>query len=135
MSGTSAPQGRPVAGLAPRYAALCLLGDIVCILLFSLGGHQSHEASTSQLVTLRIAWPFVVGCLVGWAVLTVRSWTAYAIRPAGLTVLAATYVLGLLLRVASGRGISGGFPIVTLVFLLLTMLGWRLVARLLRSRR
>ena len=114
---------------------LGLLADVVCVLVFSLAGHQSHEASASQLVTLRIAWPFLVGCLVGWAVVARRSWTAYRVWPAGTTVLAATYVLGLLLRLVSGRGISGGFPIVTIVFLAVTMLGWRLVVGFVRARR
>lgn len=119
--------GPTFAGMTAGLAVLCLLGDIACVLLFSLGGHQSHEASSSQLVTLRIAWPFVVGALVGWAVLARRSWTAYRTWPAGVTVLATTYVLGLALRLVSGRGISGGFPIVALLFLAITMLGWRFV--------
>lgn len=125
-----------IAGLAPRWAALCLIGDVICVLLFALGGHQSHEAGSSQLVTLRIAWPFLVGALVGWAVAAARSWSARRVWPGGVTILAATYVLGMLLRLVSGRGISGGFPLVTIIFLAITMLGWRaFVAAKLRYRR
>lgn len=128
--------GTTLAGLRPAYAGLCLLGDVVCVLLFSLGGHQSHEADSSQLVTLRIAWPFLVGLAVGWAVLVWRGWSARRVWPAGVAVLASSYVLGLLLRVATGYGISGGFPVVTLLFLAITMLGWRgFVAGKLRYRR
>lgn len=133
--GQNAPEPR-IAGLAPTWAVLCLLADVVCVLLFSFGGHQSHEAHSSQLVILRIAWPFLVGTLVGWAVLVRQSWSARIVWPAGVTVLAGTYVLGLVLRVASGRGISGGFPLVALLFLAITMLGWRgLVAARLHYRR
>jgi len=124
-----------IAGLAPKWAGLCLLADVVCILLFSLAGHQSHEADSSQMVTLRIAWPFLVGALVGWAVLVRNSWSARLVWPSGVTVLAATYVLGLVLRLVSGRGISGGFPLVTIIFLAITLLGWRaFVAAKLRYR-
>ena len=134
--GTAGSSTSRIAGLTAGWAALCLLGDVVCILLFSLGGHQSHEADSSQLVTLRIAWPFLVGALVGWAVVAKRSWTAYKIWPAGITVLASTFVLGMLLRLVSGRGISGGFPIVTIVVLFFLMIGWRFfVMGKLRYRR
>lgn len=125
-----------IAGLTSKWALACLLADVVCVLLFALGGHQSHEAHSSQAVTLRIAWPFLVGALLGWAILVRRSWSARLVWPAGVTVLAATYVIGMVLRLVSGRGISGGFPIVTLVFLAITMLGWRgFVAAKLRYRR
>lgn len=130
------PRSAPrIAGLAPRWAALCLVGDVVCVLLFALGGHQSHEAGSSQLVTLRIAWPFLVGALAGWVIVAARSWSARRVWPGGVTILAATYVLGMLLRLVSGRGISGGFPVVTIIFLAITMLGWRaFVAAKLRYR-
>ena len=125
-----------IAGLAPRWALLCLLADVICVLLFALGGHQSHEAASSQVVTMRIAWPFLVGALVGWAVLVRQGWPARAIWPAGAAVLAATYLLGLVLRLISGRGVSGGFPLVTIIFLAITMLGWRaFVTAKLRYRR
>jgi len=55
--------------------------------------------------------------------------------PEGGVVLAVTYVLGMILRVLSGRGIAGGFLVVAALFLALTLLGWRGVVRLAARRR
>jgi len=41
-----------------------------------------------------------------------------------------TYVLGMALRAASGRGLAVGFLIVAAIFLAATMLGWRGVVSL-----
>ncbi|MFT4082969.1 MAG: DUF3054 domain-containing protein [Nocardioides sp.] len=123
---------RTVATLAPVHAGLCFAGDVVCVLLFALGGHQSHEASSSQLVTLRIAWPFLVACALAWLMLVWRSWDARRIVPAGVTVWLTTFVVGMALRLVSGRGVELAFLIVSLVFLGLTMIGWRCAAGLRR---
>ena len=56
------------------------------------------------------------------------------LRPEGIVVLAVTYVLGMVLRVVSGRGIAVGFLVVAAVFLALTMLGWRAVVRVVAQR-
>jgi hypothetical protein len=58
--------------------------------------------------------------------LTRRIW------PEGAVVVVVTYVLGMGLRVLSGRGIAPAFLVVAAVFLTLTMLGWRAVARFAR---
>ena len=50
-------------------------------------------------------------------------------------VLAVTYVLGMALRAASGRGLAPAFLVVAGAVLALTMLGWRAVAHLVARRR
>jgi FtsH-binding integral membrane protein len=107
----------------------------VCVFLFAFGGKSSHEAGSSDWVVLAIVWPFVVAVLVAHVVLNVRDRSTRRVWPEGATILAATYVLGLVLRVVSGRGIEIAFLVVAALFLALTMLGWRAVVRLTRRPR
>lgn len=118
-----------------RAWILPLLLDLVCVLVFAVAGKGSHEAGRSEWVVLLIVWPFAVGVLAAHAVLLARGRSARPVRPAGVAVLATTYVLGMVLRVVSGRGIAVGFLVVAAVFLAVTMLGWRAVADLVDRRR
>jgi hypothetical protein len=112
-----------------------LLADLVCVVAFAAGGKSAHDESSTWWVIARIAWPFALACLLGWAYLLRRRWDPRRWRPAGFAVLASTYVLGMVLRLISGRGIAIGFLIVAAVFLSLTMLGWRFVAAAWATRR
>lgn len=121
--------------LSTRRPLWPLLVDLVCVVAFAAGGKSAHDESQTWWVIARIAWPYLVACLLGWLVVWRRGWDPLRWRPAGVLVLAATYVLGMVLRVLSGRGIAVGFLIVAICFLALTLLGWRLVATLVRHRR
>lgn len=112
-----------------------LAADLVCVVAFAAGGKSAHDESSTWWVIARIAWPFALACLLGWAYVARRGWDPRQWRPAGLAVLASTYVLGMVLRLISGRGIAIGFLIVAIIFLSLTMLGWRLVAGWVTRRR
>ncbi|WP_017935803.1 DUF3054 domain-containing protein [Nocardioides sp. Iso805N] len=112
-----------------------LVADLVCVVAFAAGGKSAHDESSTWWVIARIAWPFALACLLGWAYVARRGWDPRQVRPAGIAVLAATYVLGMVLRLISGRGIAIGFLIVAIIFLSLTMLGWRLVAGWVTRRR
>lgn len=113
---------------------LPLVIDLVCVVAFAAGGKSEHEASAAWWVIARIAWPYLVACLLGWLVVARRGWDPLRWRPAGITVLASTYVLGMALRLLSGRGVALGFLIVAACFLTVTMLGWRGLATLARRR-
>lgn len=102
-----------------------LLADLVCVVAFAAGGKSEHDESAAWWVIARIAWPFLVACLLGWLVVVRRGWDPLRWRPAGIAVLASTYVLGMALRLLSGRGIAPGFLIVAICFLTVTLLGWR----------
>jgi FtsH-binding integral membrane protein len=108
--------------------------DLVCVVAFAAGGKSAHDESSTWWVIARIAWPYLVACLLGWLVVVRRGWDPLRWRPAGIAVLASTYVLGMVLRLLSGRGIAVGFLIVAICFLALTMLGWRAIAALVRRR-
>ena len=128
---TTAADTRP----SVRTLGLVLLADLVCVVAFAAAGKGSHEAGASPWVVAAIVWPFVVAVLVAHAGLVRVGRPTERVWPEGAVVVAATYVLGLGLRVVSGRGIAPGFLVVTLIFLALTMLGWRAVRRLVVARR
>ena len=112
-----------------------LLTDLVCVVAFAAGGKDAHDESATWWVIGRIAWPYALACLVAHVVVWRRGWDPLRLRPAGVTVLATTYVLGMVLRVVSGRGIAVGFLVVAAIFLTATMLGWRLLSAAWRRRR
>jgi hypothetical protein len=114
-----------MATLARRLLPIVL--DLVCVLVFAFGGKSSHEASDANTVVLKIVWPFAVAVIIGWAGAIWNGMRGLRVWPGGVTILAVTYVLGMALRLVSGRGIAVGFLIVALLFLALTMLGWRLI--------
>jgi len=111
-----------------------LLADLLCVLALALGGKNSHEPGESDWILLAIAWPFAVAAVVAHVVLMSRGRATRRVWPEGTIVLAVTYVAGMLLRAASGRGLAPGFLIVAAIFLAVTMLGWRLVVQLVMSR-
>lgn len=116
-----------------RGPALAFLVDLVFVLAFVLIGRGSHDENPigGALTTL---WPFATGLVVGW--LIARAWTSpVSIVPTGLILWISTVAIGMLLRVASGQGVQLSFVIVASVVLGVFLLGWRLVARLVRRRR
>ena len=112
-----------------RWAAP-LAVDLVCLLVFAVAGKGSHEPGAAASVVLAIVWPFAAAALLAHAGLLRSGRRASRPWPEGAVVLGVTYVLGLALRALSGRGLALGFLVVGLLFLALTLLGWRLVVRL-----
>jgi FtsH-binding integral membrane protein len=108
---------------------------LACVLVFALAGKTSHEASDSDWVVLAIVWPFALAVVLVHAGLVLRERPTRRLWPEGAVVLAVTYLVGMLLRVASGRGIAVAFLIVAVLFLALTMLGWRGLVQLALRRR
>ena len=107
-----------------------LLADLGCVLALALGGKSTHEAGESGWMVLVIGWPFAVAAVLAHAWLASRERDALPIWPEGVTVLAATYAIGMVLRAISGRGLAPGFLVVAALFLTATMLGWRAMALL-----
>ena len=104
--------------------------DLVAVLVFALVGRRSHAHGLTLGGVLETAAPFLCGTAAGYlvAALTLdgapRSWQFGAI------VVAATVVVGMLLRRLATTGTAPSFVVVATLFLAATMLGWRLVARL-----
>ncbi|WEG09769.1 DUF3054 domain-containing protein [Microbacterium horticulturae] len=120
--------------LRPSRAVWPLVADIVIVVVFAIIGRASHGEALSLGGIATTTWPFLVALLVGWTALF--AWRA-PVRPVriGLPLWAVTVAGGMLLRVVSGQGTAVPFIIVASVFLLLTLVGWRVVATLVRRRR
>jgi hypothetical protein len=113
-------------------ALLAAIVDLVLVVAFVLIGRASHnEGLLGTLVTL---WPFLAGLAIGW--IGSRAWrTPFTLRWTGLTIWAATVIVGMLLRAVAGQGVQLGFVIVTTVVLATFLLGWRAIAQFVLRRR
>lgn len=109
-----------------------IAADLVCVFALAVGGKQSHEPGEALGTVLAIAWPFALAAGLAHAWLVPRARPTDRVWPEGATVWAVTYVLGMVLRGLSGRGLAPAFLVVAGAFLAATMLGWRLVALLVR---
>jgi len=130
---TDAPAGsrpRPAAGAV----ALAVVLDVVSVLVFAAGGRATHSVDSPLTAVATIAWPFLVGLAVAWVVL--RAWRRPFAWPVGVGAWVLTWVVGMVLRAATGAGLAVPFLVVSALFLAATLVGWRLVAALaLRLRR
>lgn len=108
--------------------------DALCILVFAIAGNDAHDSGAVATV-LRIAWPFWTGLALTWVILLRLRRRPQLIWPAGVCVVAGTYLVGMALRGLTGHGLAPAFLIVAAIFLTLTLVGWRAVAALLRHRR
>ena len=114
---------------------LPVVADLGCVLALAIGGKGTHEAGESDWVVLTIVWPFALAAVLAHVSLLLRGRQTGRIWPEGAVVVAVTYGLGMILRAISGRGLAPGFLVVAAVFLVVTMLGWRTVARFARRSR
>ncbi len=132
MSVPTPPAASPVRGSA-RIIGFSLLLDIVLVVIFAVIGRSSHAEQVDVAGVWQTAWPFLVGLLAGWAV--AMAWRApMAPVRTGVAVWALTLVAGMLLRIASGQGVVIAFVIVASIVLLVFLVGWRVIATLVRRR-
>ncbi|WP_051191917.1 DUF3054 domain-containing protein [Microbacterium luticocti] len=111
-----------------------LLADLLLVVVFAVIGRASHGEPLDPGGIALTAWPFLAALVVGWAVSL--AWRA-PIRPVrtGLPVWAVTVAGGMLLRALTGQGTAVPFIVVASVFLLVTLVGWRLIATAVTRRR
>jgi hypothetical protein len=94
------------------------------VLVFVAIGRASHAHGETASGLIGTSWPFVVGLVVGWAV--VAAWRRpWPIIPTGVAAWLATVAVGMVLRVVAGQGTAVAFVFVALGFLGLGLLGWR----------
>ena len=114
-------------------AVLGLLADVCCVLAFVVIGRANHHAGETVAGVASTAWPFLAGLAAGEV--ATRGWLRpFALLPTGVGVWLCTVAIGQILRVVAGQGTALAFIVVTLLFLGLFMLGWRLMARLAARR-
>lgn len=113
-----------------------VVGDLVILLLFSLGGMTFHKVEGLWIGQLfRIGWPFFVGYFA--AAVTLGAWRASDFGKSYFQSGASAWLvgigLGLLLRVVStGRVPLTSFMVVTFTFTGILFLLWRLLYRTVR---
>ncbi len=116
---------------SPRTALAGFAADVVCVVVFCTIGRRSHAEGLSIGGVVETAWPFLTGTVAGW--LLARGWQRpLSLWPTGIAVWAATVVVGMLLRRATGAGTAASFIVVASVTTAVLLLGWRAVARLIR---
>jgi hypothetical protein len=121
------------AGRRRQSAGAALSLDIVLVVAFAAIGRASHDSDVWAGLW-QTAWPFLVGLGLGW--LVTLAWRApMAPVRTGLGVWAVTVVGGMLLRALTGQGIAVAFIVVAAVTLLVALVGWRVVAAVVRRAR
>ncbi len=111
--------------------------DVAAVFVFALLAHIAHRGDNpfSFLKVLDIFWPFLLGLLIGWAILIFRQLPPQPFKPSGLIVWGTTVVTGLFiwgLRHAAFPHWS--FILVASIMSALLLIGWRYgVAKLSRS--
>ena len=114
-------------------ATLGILADVCCVLVFVVIGRANHHAGGALAGVVSTSWPFLPGLAAGE--LAIRAWRQpFALVPTGVGVWLATVALGQALRVLAGQGTELAFILVSLLFLGLFLLGWRVIAQLAARR-
>ena len=98
-------------------------------------GRDTHDESSTLSGILGTALPFLIALVVAWVV--TKAWLTPAWSKTGAVVASLTMAVGMFLRnIWFDEGTALSFVIVTVVFLGLTMVGWRLgVTEINRRRR
>lgn len=127
------------APVAPAHAptrqiTIAAAIDVVTILAFVVIGRRSHDEDGSVTgEALKVAAPFLIALALGWV--AARAWRAPQAVSTGVVIWLVTLVGGMLLRkfVFDG-GTALPFIIVTSLFTLTFLVGWRFVAEWRASR-
>lgn len=110
---------------------LAPLLDLLAVLVFALVGRRSHAHGITLGGVLETAAPFLCGTAAGWLLASLTLDASPRTWQFGTIVVVATVVVGMLLRRLAATGTAPSFIIVATLFLTATLIGWRLLARLL----
>jgi peptidoglycan/LPS O-acetylase OafA/YrhL len=105
------------------------LFDFISVLIFVTIGRHTHKDGNTLTGTFTTLWPFAVGLLVGWVVVS-RTRRVATARSSGLIIALSAVVVGMVLRVISGQGTALTFVIVASAFLSFCLVGWRVLLSL-----
>ena len=96
--------------------------DLLFVLIFSVVGRMTHgESPLGVFVT---AWPFLLACLVAWAIVAAFGDAGIGLR-AGAVSWLTTWLGGIAIRVVSGTSAATAFILVAGATLALFLFGWR----------
>ena len=130
---TTAPQSAPSKAPA-RTAVLSFTLDAALVLLFAGIGRGSHARSATFLGLLETAWPFLAGLAIMWLVTLAHRRPTALVRTA-IPVWIGTVAIGMGFRAVTGHSTALPFVIVATLTLLLFLVGWRLIALIVRKAR
>lgn len=106
-----------------------LLLDVAWIVLFAIIGRQSHGEGSPLLGVIGVAWPFLVGYIVGAFALRLARTPRSVTRIIPVWLL--TIVIGMAIRtIQKGRAPESAFIIVATIALAVGFIGWRVVVLL-----
>lgn len=119
----------------PRRVAIAFAIDTAIILLFVAIGRESHDANGSTIANIiSIAAPFLFALWFGW--ITIQAYESPMAATTGVLLWMITIIGGMLLRrFAFPRSTPLPFIIVTSLFTLATIVGWRVVHEWRGTRR
>jgi hypothetical protein len=103
--------------------------DVVLVLVFAAVGRRSHAEGLDVVGVVRTALPFLAGTASGWLLASLALDGGPRTLGFGAVVLAATVVIGMLVRRVASEGTAWSFVLVATLVLSAFLLGWRLVAR------
>ncbi|MCP2032419.1 hypothetical protein L1277_002522 [Okibacterium sp. HSC-33S16] len=107
--------------------------DVVATLVFVVVGRGSHNEDPTLAGLFVTWWPFLAALVLGWIVTVAWRRPFGPVWP-GLGLWAITVVGGMLFRTLSGQGTALPFIIVATLAVGVLVVGWRLVAALIRRR-
>ena len=111
-----------------------LLLDVAWIILFAIIGRQNHGEGSALSGVIGVAWPFLVGYAVGAFALRLQRTPLSIARIVPVWLL--TLVIGMAIRtIQKGRAPEAAFVIVATIALAVGLIGWRVIASVIRSRR
>lgn len=123
---------------APRsHVALALVLDAALVVVFAAIGRANHDRGVlgeAGLGLASTAWPFLVALALGWLVCLGWRRPLSIVRTA-VPVWVVTVAGGMFLRAVSDQGTALPFVIVATVTLLVLLVGWRLIAAVVRRMR
>lgn len=100
--------------------------DVIVVLAFVLIGRENHEVGNAFVDVLRTAAPFLIGLAAGW--FTASRWRKPLDPRTGVAIAAVTVSVGLAVRrIVFGDGIALPFIIVTSLFVVAGLVGWRML--------
>ena len=119
------------------HVALALVLDAALVVVFAAIGRANHDRGVlgeAGLGLASTAWPFLVALALGWLVCLGWRRPLSIVRTA-VPVWVVTVAGGMFLRAVSDQGTALPFVIVATVTLLVLLVGWRLIAAVVRRMR
>ena len=118
---------------SPR-AVLAAAIDVVVVIVFVAIGRRSHDEAGTLSGIAQTAAPFLIG--LGFAWMVSLGWRRPMSWVTGLIIWPLTVLVGMIVRSqVFDDGTATSFVIVATVFLGTFLVGWRLVARVIETRR